>query len=285
MPASIRITRRRFGRAAAAVAAGLAAPTLRAQPSGSLRMGIVPYLPPRALIGLFEPLRAHVSARIGQDVVSYSAVSFRALAESARAGEYDLAFMPAHFLRLAARDWKFTLLARPIGTSHAVLVVRADDTIRDPQELRGRVLVTSDPLSIVSIIARDWLRQNRLAPGRDVRVEASADATSTRLALQRPEVAAIALAASQLADFAEEDRRGVRVLLQMRAIVPPGWAARAGLAPDLVQRLRAALLSFGGAADSQSLARAALAPLQMRDLDGLDAMADEVRRALSATPR
>jgi phosphonate transport system substrate-binding protein len=268
----------------AALAAAVVPGAARGQPP-PLRMGLVPFLPPRSLIGVFEPLRRHVETTLAQPVTSFTATDFRALAEAARAGEYDFALLPAHFMRLAVREWRYVPLARPASTSFVVLVVRADERATDIDGLAGRRIVTNDRLSIVAMVTQRWLRSAPARALRDAPLEFASDAASSGLALLRPEVGAIAVADGQIADFTEEDQRRLRVLQRIEQIPTPGWVAHTSLGADLIQRLRAALLSFGGTAGTTgSLSRTSLQSLEPRDLDGVDAFVDELRRLL-AQPR
>lgn len=269
--------------AGALLAAPLAAPFgAQAQQSAPLRLGLVPYLTTRQMLGVFEPLRAHLEARLQRPVRSYTAASLRALAENTRRGDYDLAFMPVHFMRLAAQDWGATVVARTRTPADVVLAAAAGRELQVPAGLRGGRVVALDVLAIGSMVAVEWLREHGLEPGRDVTVEYIVAANSVMLALQRSDVTAIALIEATMADMAPALRDTVHVVARMRTVPSPGWVIARPVPAAEHAAIRAALLSFGGAPGAEgSLSRAALEPASLAETADVERYSARLRALLA----
>lgn len=245
-------------------------------------MGLIPYLSTRTLISVFDPLRKHLERELGLSVMSFTATSRSAFAEALRDGAYDIAFMPAHTMKMAMQDWGYVPLARTRAPTRIVLATRADSSLAAAGQLRGRRLVLLDRLAITSFVATDWLAQQGLRPGRDLEVEYLVNSSAVLLTLERADVDAVAIIESMLQDFTPAERARVRVVAPMQTVPSPGFAAHPRLGADAIARLRAALLAFGGTPEgSGSLSRAPLEPIELRDLDALEAYAARLRRLLA----
>lgn len=275
------LRRRRL--AAALLASPLAIPSAApAHPHTPLRLGLVPFLTARQMIGVFEPLRAHLEANLKRPVRSYTAASLRALAENMKRGDYDLAFMPVHFMRLAAQDWGATVVARTRTPADVVLAAAAGHALEVPAGLRGGRVVALDGLAIGSMVAVEWLREQGLEPGRDVTVEYIVAANSVMLALQRSDVTAIALIEATMADMAPALRATVQVVARMRTVPSPGWVIARSVPAAEHAAIRASLLSFVGAPGADgSLSRAALEPVSLAETADVERYSARLRALLA----
>lgn len=255
-PATDGVRRRLLG---AAAALPLLPSAARAAETGALRFGIVPYLSTRQLLGVFDAVRRHVEEAVGQPVTTLTAPSLRQFGENVRDGRYDFAFMPPHFMRLAAQSWGHRIVAAVRAQPRAVIVKRKGTVLDFPGGLRGKTVVTLDALAITAMITVDWLREIGLEPGRDVDLRYLVTATSMLVAFDQPDVHALALIDSQFPDFTEERRALLEIAGEIRPFPPPGYTIAPGLEAKRAAAVREALLSFGGTAGGQgSLSRSAL---------------------------
>ncbi|MCU0939550.1 MAG: phosphate/phosphite/phosphonate ABC transporter substrate-binding protein [Burkholderiaceae bacterium] len=272
-----------FRLAAAACAPWLLPGSARAQSADVLKMGLIPFLSTRALVNVFDPLRLHLEQSLGRPVVAFTAVNHVAFAGSLREGDYDFAFMPAHTMHMAADDWGYVPLARTRAPTRIVLATRADSPLDSIDALRGKRVVLLDRLAITSMVALDELGARGLRAGRDLEVEYLVNISSVLLALDRPDVDAVAVIEGTLQDFPLEARGRVRVLAHLRTVPSPGFAAHPRLAAAERERLRGALLAFTGApGGSGSMARAPLELVARADLEPLGPYAARLRRELAA---
>lgn len=243
------ILRRRLATLAAAALAtavgtgGLVPRPARAQ-AAPLRVALVPFLSPMAMLAAFKPLREHLARELGRPVELYTARSVPALIEHMRREPDDLTLVPAHVARLAGLEWGFTPLAGTLKRTTAQLLVRRDSALADVQALRGRSVGVLDRLSLPAVVAFAWLQARGLEPDRDVRVAPQAAIDSALYALERGEIDALALAATQLDIAPASAPRAVRVLADVGAIPGPVYVARPGLPAAEADRLRAALARY-----------------------------------------
>lgn len=274
-----RTTRRVLLGAAAALA--LPALPVRAQADGApLSISLAPFLSPNALLAAFRPLREHLERSLRLPVEMLSARDFRSQAEAVRAGQLDVAMMPAHVARLAMFDWKHELLAATLDSLRVQVLVREDSAVQRPAELRGQRIGMGDALSLTATVGRQWLREQAL--GDAVEVVTMPSVNSALHALDRREVAMAIAGESQLLTLPPETPRSHRVLASIGAIPGPMYVARPGLTAVRRDALRAALLSF--TPDPARPSTAANARLHVPDaalLARLDPLAAIARQVLA----
>jgi phosphonate transport system substrate-binding protein len=248
----------------------------------ALRVGLVPYLTPRQMVSVFDPLRQHLQARLARPVLMFTAASLRALADNTRRGDYDVAFMPVHFMRVAAQDWGGRIVARTSAPTTILLATQAARELKLPDGLRGGRVVTLDPLAINTMVLMDWLAEQGLQPGRDLTVEYITAANSVVLSLQRPDVTAVAIIEAAVAEMDPEARRDVRVAARLRTVHSPGYVITAQLPAEERAAVSAALLSFTGQGGAATLSRSPLEPATLEDSAQFERYAQQLRRLLAA---
>lgn len=250
-----------------------AAALLAQQPS--LRIALVPYLPPRALLEVWEPLRTYLAAALGERVEMYSAPNFRALIESARARAQDMTLTPVHLGQLLAREKTAVWIAQSARRSEVQLLT----TLPEGASWEGRRFGTGDPLSILTLIGQRWLTANGLA-GR-VTVREAPNPATLALWLARGEVDAIFISSAQVPDLPALRSIAATRAITIDTILTPGWQVPADTPEQRRQRLQEVLLAYrpadqGTAATAQWLAPD---PAQLRRFD---ALAEAARAVLEA---
>jgi phosphonate transport system substrate-binding protein len=276
-----RTTRRRLALALASAPLAVWAPA-KATAHPRLRLGLVPYLSTRAIVNVFEPLRAHLATATAMPVDLFTARDLRHFSEQLRDGEHDIAFAPIHFMRLAAQDWGWRIVAQVATPSRVVILRRRGEPLRQPRDLAGKRLVSLDRHAITSMLTLEWLRGHGLEPGRDLQVDYLVTATSTMRALADPQVDALALIDTQLPEFPPDVREAVEVAMEVGSIPPPGYVVHERLGAQGVQAVAQGLLSFGGTADAQgALSRSPIVASQFSASDGTQRFAEQLRRLLA----
>lgn len=227
-------------RALLAAAAACAMSTARGRPvyEPALRVALVPYLPPRALLQTWEPLRLHLMAQLGQPVELYSAASFRALIDSVRTRAQELTLVPVHLGQLLAREGAAAWIAISARWSDVQLLT----TLAEGDRWDGRRVGVGDPLSILTLIARRWLAEQGLT-GRVSVVEGPNPATLA-LWLARGDVDAIVVSSAQVPDLPPLRDIPMPRAVTLDWILTPGWQVVAGTTPSRRQQLQAALLAY-----------------------------------------
>lgn len=262
---------------AAALAAGLPARAPGAQDS-PLRLGLAPYLSPAALLTLFRPVVDQLQRQLGQPVEAYTARDFLALAVAVRAADFDLALLPAHLGRVAMTDWRWLPLVRTLESTPVLVVVRGEGPVREAADLVGRRLGSLDLMSLTSAVGVRWLVQQGLPESVATPMPS---VNSALIALERDELGAVVLTASQLQTLPPGTPGGQRTLARIGEVPGPVYVARPGTPPERLARLREALTGLTpDPARPRSAANTRPVALAAADLDPLEPYAAYLRRQL-----
>jgi phosphonate transport system substrate-binding protein len=249
----------------------------------SLHLVLTPSQKPTDLLATGAEFGRVLGELVGVPVRVTVASDYAAVVEALRNRTADLAFVHPGGYVLAAREAHARIVARNLwhGKSSFTsrIFVRKDSGITSLEALRGRTIAFVDPASSSGYIyPMVLLVQRGLVKNRDPKtffkevVFSGAHDASMR-ALLNGHVDAIAsfdLAREQyLKDPAERER--IVVVAETPEIPEAGIAARDGLDPALVARVRAALLSIKGPAHADLLKRLyeidGFAPAEDRDYD------------------
>ena len=134
-----------------------------------LKLGIMPFNSPLALIKTHQPLTAHLERSLGRKVVVFTSTDYFTHINQLLAGDFDLAITGPHFGAMAAnRDMQ--LLFRYAIDLQPVFVVRGDGPIISAEALRGKTIALSSRLSISSIGGIKWLQDKGFVLNRDFRI-------------------------------------------------------------------------------------------------------------------
>lgn len=269
--------RRRVLTGLVGLAGGLRSAGLRAA-EPPIRLGLVPYLSPAALLAAFRPLREQLATALDRPVQAYTARDFHALVGAMRAEAYELALVPAHLARLAVSDWGWSPMAATVLSTPVVVLVRGDGPIRAPADLAGQRVGTLDLLSLTAAVGISWLTRQGLA----VDVLTLPSINSALVALTRGELAAVVAARSQLAGLPAPTPTDQRMLVELADIPGPQIVARPGLPAATVERWRRALWTFQPDPSRPiTAANSTLLPLTEPMMAGVDAYADYLRQQLA----
>jgi phosphonate transport system substrate-binding protein len=244
----------------------------------ALRLGLAPFLSPAALLAVFRPVREHLQSALGQPVQAYTARDFTALVAALRAGEYDLALVPAHLARLATQDWQWVPMAATLLETPLLVLVRRGSALRAPADLAGQRVGMLDALSLAAARATTWAQAQGLA----LEVVTEPSINSALVDLSRGHVAAVVAAESQLRGLPADTPADYVVLTRLAGIPGPQYIARPGLPAAALRRLQAALAAVPvDPARPTTAANSRLTPLTEALLGRVDAEAAVLRRQLS----
>jgi phosphonate transport system substrate-binding protein len=266
-----------------AVLALALAPLVPASAQTSLHLVLTPSQKPTDLLATGEEFGRVLGGLAGVPVRVTVASDYAAVIEALRNRTADLAFVHPGGYVLAAREAKARIVARNLwhGKSSFTsrIYVRKDSGLKTLEELKGKTIAFVDPASSSGYIyPMVLLIQKGLVKNRDPKtffreVTFSGAHDASMRALLNGHVDAIAsfdLAREQyLKDPAERER--IVVVAETPEIPEAGIAARDGLDPALLARVRAALLSIKAPAHADLLKRLyeidGFAPAEDRDYD------------------
>ena len=259
--------------------ATLATPAFARTVSKPLHLVLTPSQKPTNLIEAGEEFAQVLAKLVGVPFRVTVASDYAAVIEALRNRTADLAFVHPVGYVLANREAKATIVARNLWHGKASftsrIYVRKDSGLTRLEDLRGRTIAFVDPASssgytypMVMLIQRGLVKnRDPKTFFREVVFSGAHDASMR--ALQNGHVDAIAsfdLAREQyLKDPAERDR--IVHIAETPPIPEAGIAARDGLDPALVERIRAALLQVRGPEYAGLLKR-------LYEIDGFEPAAD-----------
>ncbi len=245
----------------------------------SLHLVLTPSQKPTDLLAAGQEFGEVLGRLIGTPVKVTVASDYAAVVEALRNRTADLAFAHPGGYVLASREAKATIVAKNLwhgkSTFTSRIFVRKDGGVRQLEDLRGKTIAFVDPTSSSGYIyPMALLIQRGLVKNRDPKsffrevVFAGAHDAAMR-ALVNGHVDAIAsfdLAREQyLKDAAERER--IVFVAETPPIPEAGIAARDGLDPQMLARVRAALISIRGPAYADLLKR-------LYDIDGFEPAED-----------
>jgi phosphonate transport system substrate-binding protein len=245
----------------------------------ALHLVLTPSQKPTDLLATGQEFGQLLGRLVGIPVRVTVASDYAAVIEALRNRTADLAFVHPVGYVLASREAKATIVAKNLwhgkSTFTSRIYVRRDSGLRQLEDLRGKTMAFVDPASssgytypMVLLIQRGLVRnRDPRTFFRDVTFAGSHDAAMR--ALLNGHVDAIAsfdLAREQyLKDPADRDK--IVVVAETPPIPEAGIAARDGLEPDTLARIRGALLSIRGPAYADLLKR-------LYDIDGFEPAED-----------
>lgn len=216
----------------------------RAQQPGSLRLGIMPFNTPLALMRVHQPLREHLQARLRIPVEIQTSPDFRRYVDDVLAGRFDLVILAPHFAVLAFEDAGYQPIVHYRNTLEPLLVVRRDSDIRRPADLRGRKVAVASALALVSIVGLQRLAQEGAAYPRSVGVEERGNHGSAIAAVAVGEADAALTVVTTLRQMPEDVQARLRTIDLGISLPHLVTMAHPRLSEARVRKIRAALESF-----------------------------------------
>jgi len=250
-----------------------------AAPPTSLHLVLTPSQKPTDLLAAGEDFGRVLGRLVGMPVKVTVASDYAAVVEALRNRTADLAFTHPGGYVLASREAKATIVAKNLwhgkSTFTSRIFVRKDSGMHQLEELRGKTIAFVDPTSSsgyiypMALLIQRGLVKNRDPKSffRDVVFAGGHDAAMRALVNGHVDaIASFDLAREQyLKDPVERAR--IVFVAETPPIPEAGIAARDGLDPPTLARVRAALLSIRGPAHADLLKR-------LYDIDGFEPAED-----------
>ena len=173
----------------AAVAPVPATPPVAAE---SLVIGVLPNIAAGALLAQYEHLKIYLERTTGQKVSVVVPANFKAFFDATMRGDFDLAVAAPNLARVAQVDGGMQPLVTYEPRIDAQFIVPLNGTVTGPADVRGKVVAFANPTSLVALYGLQWLRQQKLEPGKDFEMTgARTDMGVGRMVLSGDAVAAI----------------------------------------------------------------------------------------------
>lgn len=275
---------RRLVRTGLLVLLALALPRAQAADQHPLDMGVFPYFSTRALLDLYQPMRAYLANELRTPVNLFTAPNFKTYAEQTQQGLYDIIVTPPHFARLAQHETGYIPLVIYPGELQGIVVVARSSPIQRLQDLKGKVIATPNRLALVTIMGQQLLRDNGLVPAVSVVMVDVASHNNAVLAVLRGEADAAITENEALLQMPPDLKGSVRIIARTPSVPHVMFLAHARLGPVRIGQIKAALLGFPGIADGRTSLKdgkfAGMRPVEEADLKNMDRYIPELKRLL-----
>ena len=245
-----------------------------------LHLVLTPSQKPTNLLAGGEQFAKALGELAGVPVRVTVASDYAAVIEALRNRTADLAFLhPATYV-IANREAKAMIVAKNLWHGKATFTsriwVRKDSNIKSVEELRGKTIAFVDPVSSSGYVyPMILLMQKGLVKGRDPKtffreVMFSGGHDASLRALLNGHVDAIASFDMVDQQYLKDpvERAKITWIAETPEIPEAGIAARDGLDPAMVAKVRAALIKMRGPAYADVLKK-------MYDIDGFEAATDK----------
>jgi len=219
-----------------------------------LKLGIMPFNSPLALLRTHQPLIEHLERALGRQVIMLTSPDYFTHINQLLAGDFDLAITGPHFGAMAS-ERGMRLLFRYATEIQPVFVVRNDSPIHQSHDFVGKTLALSSRLSISSIGGIDWLRQQGLRPNVDFKVVEYSSHGAAVAAVAAGAADAAVTTHTPLRQIPEDLRQQVRLLASDIRMPHVMTLAHGRLGEATLARLRKALQEFPDTAAGQAFFR------------------------------
>lgn len=212
----------------AGVPAGEPPPSTTDAGTGVLVFGFLPILSAERLVTRFSPLVDYLAQRSHREIRMETAPDFAEFIRRTRNGRhYDILFTAPHFFYLAEHEQGYRALVRVNRDGmKAVVMVPENSSIRTLPDLRGRMLATTGPLALSTLLIRDLLIRSGLDPDKDMRFIATPSHIAALMSSQQGTTDASAVMLPVFLHTPPEFRDNMRIVAEtgMTPHIPIGIA-------------------------------------------------------------
>ena len=209
-----------------------------------LQLGLLPYVSTRKLFTYYLPLKQHLERTLGRSVRMSTAPDFATYSKRAREGSYDLYHTAPHFAAQAEVEFGYRRVSRYVRELDGSIVVARDSAIHEATDLRGHTLFTPDSLAIITFLGEQWLRDNGMQPGIDVKVKHTPSHNNAILAVMHGEADAAVTSAAVFEKMPADIKKHLRILGSTQKVPNVMFMAGPNLPEAEYRQLRQAMLSF-----------------------------------------
>ncbi|HEY6011268.1 MAG TPA: phosphate/phosphite/phosphonate ABC transporter substrate-binding protein [Nitrospirota bacterium] len=223
-------------------------PLSAASKSGTLMLGVFPYISANQMMDQLAPLCKRMEQALGKKITMVSAPDFMSFVDRTVHGEYDLVLTAAHMGRLTEQRDGWQPVVRSGQRTATVFLVRKESRIKDLKDLRGRKMAVGNARSVTYLLAEEALVKNGISPKKDMKVIETATFSNVvySVFVREAEVGATpTLLWDNWENINKRQHRELREIFRTRLTIPSFLVmAPPGTSKATIRRLRESLLSF-----------------------------------------
>lgn len=220
-----------------------------------LKFGFLPILSPERLVKRFAPLVDYLSRETGIEIRMVTAPDFLTFVHRTQdERRYDILFTAPHLYYLAHVKRDYHVIARVDRHGmQAVIVAPHRSKIYTVQDLRGKRLATTDPLSLTTVLVREHLGAAGIDPDRDLTLVATPSHNASLLSAYQGATDAAALILPLFRRANPEIRDSMRIVDTTRTVPHMPISVAPWIDAALANRLSEALVSLNRSAEGRAL--------------------------------
>lgn len=267
--------------------AALAPCMARAQAASPIEVGVLPNVSARVLMAQYQPMREYLARELARPVQVSTAPDWAAFHRRTLALDYDLIVSAAHLARLAQIERGYVPLLAYAPRIKGLLVVSKAHPIAGLGELSGQTVVLSNPQSLVTLRAMQWLADNGLHAQRQfTTIKTPTDDSVGNVLLRGDAIAAIA-SGGEFRTIPEALRAQLSVHTVFAEVAGFVVLASPQLAARDAQALKQRLQQFAaGTAEGKAFFEATgfttIQELEPGAMEAMDVYVESTRRLLAA---
>lgn len=254
-----------------------------------LVIGVLPNIGAAALTTNYARMKRYLERRGDHTVTIVVPRNFKEFFDSTMRGDYDLAIAAPHFARIAQVDRNMTPILTYQPQINGLFIAANESTVKEPRDVRERVVAFANPQSLVAMYGSQWLKQAGLEPGADYEVRgARTDLGVGRMLLSGDVVAAI-MSNGEFRALPPDEASRLKVVEIFAKIPNFIFMAHPRVEGARLARLKAQLLGFfadaeEGAPFAQASGFTGIVDVDPASMRALDPFVDATRRSMGTGP-
>ncbi len=224
-----------------------ALPSAAQAESTILTIGLLPYLPARELLELYQPLATFLKHQLGVQVKLFSAKNFREFYQATLNNQFDVVVTAPNLAWLAMSESGYRPIARFINQIKGVVITKRSNNIIDPENCRGKIIATADSLSIVNQLGIAYLKSFGLTANVDYQIVAFNNHTNAAWAVMIDKVDCAVVAQLPFQQMSAKAHAQLRVFGETASVPSQFIMANSHLSAELSDQLLTSLIEFNHA--------------------------------------
>jgi phosphonate transport system substrate-binding protein len=213
------------------------------QPSKEYTLGVFPFLAKPTLEEIYAPIAAELAVALGRPVRILIAPSFEKFTENLERQHYDIAHIHPFEYVISGKKSGYKPLVTGTEMLRAVFAVKAESTIKEPHDLKGKVIGLPPRVATASYLAKVALAESGLKPDKDVAIQYFRTHQSCLQKLLIGDIDACACGESILHVFEDQSKIKFRVILNSPEIPYPLFVVHRRVPVADQETIRKALVS------------------------------------------
>lgn len=255
----------------------------------TLVIGVLPNIAAPVLSANYARMKRYLERGNEHTVTIVIPSNFKEFFDSTMRGDYDVAIAAPHFARVAQLDRNMVPLLTYQPQINGLFITASDSSVKEPRDVRERVVAFANPQSLVAMYGRQWLKRAGLEQGSDYEMRGARTDLGVGRMLLTGDVAAAIMSNSEFRVLPPDEVSRLKVVEIFAKIPNFIFMAHPRIERARLARLKTQLQGFmADAEDGAPFAQASgftgiaeVDPATMRDLDGF---VDITRRSMGIAP-